>query len=204
MAEVEPIHSKMVQIMEDIGFIGKERTHKFDNYSYRGIDDALNSLQPALIKNGVVILPVVIDCTVESFTTSAGKPARMALVNVLYEFVDSDSGSSCVFNVYGEGSDRGDKAVNKAMSSAFKNAIFQGFCVPITGASVDPEEDSINTGGIIGAVEMFLSTVSSIDELKEFWNKNSKELAKLQKKQYQEVFKKFEDAKNALSKQQDN
>jgi len=198
------IYAKMVKIMSDIGFIGKERTNNFDNYAYRGIDDALNNLQPALIKNGVAIIPKVVDCKVEGFTTSAGKPSRMALVEVFYDFVDIETKESCVIAVFGEGADRGDKAVNKAMSSALKNAVFQGFCVPITGASIDPEEDSIETGGIIGAIEMFLSTVSEVGELKKFWDQNEKEIAKLKKKQYQEVVKRFTEAKQALQNNNEN
>ena len=39
--------------------------------------------------------------------------------------------------MYGEGLDRGDKAINKAMSSAYKNLCFQLFCIP-----VEPNQDS--------------------------------------------------------------
>lgn len=125
--------------MDEVGAIGKNQTNSFDKYKFRGIDDVYNAIHPALVKHGVFVVPRLVDCQRDELQT---KNATMqhASVRVEYEFFASD-GSSVLACAPGEGADRGDKAINKAMSAAYKTAMFQTFCIPTAEAS-DSEHDS--------------------------------------------------------------
>src|SRR5271166_3341917 len=51
------IYTKMNQVMKDIGPIGKNQTNTMQGFKFRGIDDMLNALYPALTKHGVFMAP---------------------------------------------------------------------------------------------------------------------------------------------------
>lgn len=134
------IYKKMVAVMEEVGSIGKAQKNTFDNYKFRGIDDVYNAVQPALVKHGVVVVPMTEECAMDTYTTTKGAVMQRAVVKVDHVFYAEDG--SCISAVtMGEGADRGDKAVNKAHSSAFKTALFQSLCIPTEERS-DSENES--------------------------------------------------------------
>ena len=144
------IEAKLIQVMTGLGAVEKGRTNKFDKYNFRGIDDLYNALSPQLIEHGVVIYPEVIDQWWDSYTTTGGKTEQRVRVKVRYTFRDVEKdageiGGSLSAIVIGEGSDRGDKAANKAMTAAFKVALFQVLCIP-TEEQSDSEFDSQDDG----------------------------------------------------------
>ena len=147
MAEVripayEPpkIYTAIMNVMKDCGAVGKDSRNPQQNYKYRGIDAVMNALNPALIKNRVFVVPEVLEQSREERQTAKGGLLIYSVCKVKYTFYAED-GSSVSSVVTGEGMDSGDKATNKAMSAAFKYALFQTFCIP-TEEMVDSEIDS--------------------------------------------------------------
>jgi len=134
------IYSLMSRVMADIGAVGKNQTNAFDKYKFRGIDDVYNAVQPAMVKHGVFCVPDVIEQHVNQVQTSQGKPAMQVILRVKHTFYAPD-GSSVSAITLGEAMDRGDKAGNKAMSAAFKYALFETFCIP-TEEDKDTENHS--------------------------------------------------------------
>ncbi len=57
MNETPKIYAAMLNAMIEIGAIGKNRKNPQQGYQFRGIDDVLNNLQPALIKAKVFVIP---------------------------------------------------------------------------------------------------------------------------------------------------
>lgn len=53
MAETEKIFGAIIGVMEDVGAVGKDQKNTKQNYKYRGIDDVMNALHPALVKNKI-------------------------------------------------------------------------------------------------------------------------------------------------------
>ena len=133
------IYKAIVNTMKDIGVVGKGDSNDFDHYKYRGIDAFMNALNPAMIKNGIFVVPTVLDTTREE---RQGKSQVMmyTVLTVKYTFY-ADDGSSIDVVVVGEAMDRSDKSTNKAMSAAFKYACFQTFCIP-TEEMIDSESES--------------------------------------------------------------
>lgn len=113
--------------------IEKVQENKFDKYKFRGIDDIYNALSPLLAKNKLCILPRVINRTVEERKSQKGGALFYVTVEAEFDFVAASDGSKHTVKIFGEAMDRSDKATNKAMSSAYKYACFQTFCIPTEG-----------------------------------------------------------------------
>lgn len=140
--ETKKIYTAIVEIMDDIKSIGKERYNKMQGYSFRGIDDVYNALQPALIKHKVFCVPTVKSVKREDGVSAKGTPLKYTVVDVDYEFTSAEDCSSVKISMSGEAMDSGDKSLNKALSAAYKYACFQLFCIPTENESHDSEEDT--------------------------------------------------------------
>lgn len=134
------IYSAILGVMEDIGAIAKDKRNQQQGFNYRGVDDVMNALQPAMVKHGVFAAPTILDQRREERQTSRGGNLLYSICTIKYTFYAKD-GSSVEVVVIGEGMDSGDKATNKAMSIAFKYACFQVFCIP-TEEMPDPDAET--------------------------------------------------------------
>jgi hypothetical protein len=134
------IHEAIVKIIQEVGPIGKNKQNKEQGFKYRGVDDVMNELQPLFAKNGIFVIPEVIEAAREEKPTKTGGTLRVSVLTVKVSFCASD-GSSVSAIVVGEGMDSGDKASNKAMAVAFKYACLQVFCIPTEDMS-DPDGES--------------------------------------------------------------
>lgn len=139
MAEAK-IYKAISAVMEDVGAVGKNNTNQTQKYKFRGIDDVMNALHPAMVKNHVFVTPEVLEEKREERQGSKGGLLIYSVVKVKYTFY-TDDGSGINAVVIGEAMDSGDKSMNKAMSAAFKYACFQTFCIP-TEEMKDSETDS--------------------------------------------------------------
>ena len=126
--------------------ISKDDTNTFDKYKFRGIDAVLNAMAPILSKHGVIIMPSVVSCDIRTVTSSQGKPQNHAKVQTEFTLYDSD-GDSITHSFFGEGMDRGDKAVNKACTAAYKYFLFEAFCIPVEGTP-DADRESPEVGDL--------------------------------------------------------
>lgn len=134
------IYKAIHEAMEACQAVGKDSTNKYQNYKYRSIDALMNAINPAMRKAGIFSVPEVLDIKREERNTKNGGPQIYSVLTVKYSFFAED-GSSVTAVVIGEGMDAGDKSCNKAMSAAYKYALFHTFCIP-TEEMVDSEKDS--------------------------------------------------------------
>ena len=133
------IYQAIIGVMADIGAIGKDKKNAQQGFKYRGVDDVMNALQPAMVQHGLFVVPEIIDQKREERKTNRGGNLIYSVCTVRYTFYAKD-GSSVQCVVVGEVMDSGDKATNKAMSIAFKYACFQVFCIP-TEEMKDPDAE---------------------------------------------------------------
>ncbi len=133
------------KLMEKVGPISKDRKNPV-GFKYRGIEDALNSLQPAMIELGLSVEIECRDLKAEHMVEKGKEKDRFVFHTTLLMdvvFVASD-GSKSKRTAAGEGLDTaGDKATNKAMAAAFKYAIFLGLCIPVEDGTL-PDGDATN------------------------------------------------------------
>lgn len=137
--EAKNIHQAINAVMKDVGAVGKNKKNDTQKYMYRGIDDVMAALAPAMQEHGIYVTPEVLEQAREE---REGRTSKLlySIVKVKYTFWALD-GSNVETVVMGEGMDSGDKATNKAMSAAFKYALLQTFCIP-TEEMADSEQDS--------------------------------------------------------------
>ena len=132
------IYKAMAKIAAEIGAIGKDKKcQQGASFSYRGIDDVYNALNPIMARNGVFVLPIAHERTSENRATRNGGAMEVVVMRMEYQFCHED-GSSVTCQTVGEAMDSGDKATNKAMAIAHKYAILQAFCIP-TEDMEDPD-----------------------------------------------------------------
>lgn len=161
------ITKSLCAITAEIGSIGKNKKNQQQGYSFRGIDDLMNTLHPLFAKFGVIVVPEVLESTREERITAKGSALISAILKVKYHFTSVDGSEVCA-TVIGEGMDTADKASNKALAVAYKYACFQVFCIPTEEiAAADPDnctpDRSISANRVI---KERLLGCKSLDELK--------------------------------------
>ena len=140
MTTTDKIYPAILVAMAEIGVIAKDKKNPQQGYNFRGIDDVLNSLQPALIKAKIFIVPRIVGMTREERPSKSGGVLIYTTVRGEYDFVSAEDGSKVTASTYGEGMDSSDKSTNKAMSAALKYAVIQTLAIP-TKELIDSEQD---------------------------------------------------------------
>ncbi len=123
------IQKQMLAVQEELTAITKDQKNGQQGWRFRGVDDVMNTLHPILVKHQVFVTPEVLDIKRTSTATAKGTVLNYATVTVKYTFYTDDGVGLSVVSA-GEGMDSGDKATAKAMSIAYKYAMFQTFCIP--------------------------------------------------------------------------
>lgn len=128
------IFKKMSDVMKEIGFVGKDQKNQAQGFKFRGIDQFVNALYPALCKHGVFMTPRCVkeEHELKEVMRSSGKAGVDKHVTLMmeYDFFAEDGSKVTVGPVPAEGLDSGDKATNKALSAGLKYALIQTFSVP--------------------------------------------------------------------------
>lgn len=127
------IHKKLLNIMGKIERVPKNGTNNFHHYKFVQDTDLTEYVRKFLVEEGVMALP-----SMESQTVMPQGDNYLTLVDGSITFVDTEDGSSVTVKSQGQGQDKGDKGVYKAMTGFMKYGMMKTFMVP-TGD--DPEHD---------------------------------------------------------------
>lgn len=137
------IYQAMAAVLGDMPAVGKDQRNQQQGFAYRGIDDVLNHLNPVLAKHRVFCVPHVLERIYDQRATSKGSVMHVVNLHVQYTFYGPE-GDSVHASAWGEGTDSGDKATPKAMTSALKYVLFQAFAISCEemddGDATTPEE----------------------------------------------------------------
>lgn len=151
---VPGVYAKVHRLMKQVEEIGKGRQYRAESrgdsgnveYSFRGIDDAMDAVGAGLRSVGLIMRSEVVKAEheVQTVEKRPGWVQHWATTRLTmrYVFVDPDDGSEHAVEGYGVGKDLGDKDGSKASSAAMKYALFQGLCIPVKGMNIDPETDN--------------------------------------------------------------
>jgi hypothetical protein len=131
---------KLADIVAEIDNVDKRGRNEFQKYAYVKAADVAWLVRKALSERNVYLVADVIE--IRNYEIPA-KEGHMQAVDVKMEFsfFDGDSPSTppIVLHSYGTGTDKGDKAVYKAMTGALKYGLRHAFLIPDES---DPEADS--------------------------------------------------------------
>jgi hypothetical protein len=123
------IFKKLIQVLQEVEAIRKDKKNQMQGYSFRGIDDMYNALHPLFSKHGVFITSEVVSGEREERQNAKGTLLLYSVVDVKFTFYAED-GSNVSSTLKGEAMDSGDKATNKAISAALKYCLMQMFLIP--------------------------------------------------------------------------
>ena len=123
------VRERIIAILDELPAIGKDQRNPQQGFMFRGHDDILNALNPLLAKHGVFVVPDVIERVTAQRTTKSGAVMYEVNLHVRFVFYGPGDGDIVVASTWGEGTDSGDKATNKAMTMAFKNVLNQTFAI---------------------------------------------------------------------------
>jgi hypothetical protein len=122
--------------------IGKRHVNARDRYDYRSVDDLYERLSPLLAKHRLCVLPRILKRSMKERTDEQGQAVASVTVQAAFDVVSAEDGSRHVLESFGEAYDASDKATAKAMTAAYKYALFQAFCIPSAEAP-DADADSV-------------------------------------------------------------
>ena len=121
-----------------VGAIGKNKKNLQQGFNYRGVDDVYNAVHDVLAECNLFLTSEILDQQREERETKNGGRLVYTILTIRYTIWAAD-GSSVTTVTVGEGMDSGDKGSNKAMSIAYKYAMFQLLCIPTE--VVDPDAE---------------------------------------------------------------
>jgi hypothetical protein len=133
------VHQAIVEVINELGGIDKSGYNREQGYNFRGIDAVLQHLHPLFAKYGIFIAPQVVQRIYEERISSKGTVGHACHLRVNFT-VYGPTGDFITLVTWGEAVDYSDKATNKAMTAAFKYALFQLFAI------CDPLEDADGSG----------------------------------------------------------
>lgn len=136
--EQVPVHIAWIRVMRDVKAVRKDKVAdiKTDKggyrFNFRGIDQVLNAVGPALRRHGVMVLPVDVD------VKQAGQRMRETTVKVTYE-ITGPMGDTKHVASSGEGLDVGERGLAKALTTAYRNLLIVALTIPTDDPKMDPD-----------------------------------------------------------------
>lgn len=130
-----PVHVAWGRVMQDVQWLGKNRNGR--DYKYRGIDDVMNLVGPALRKHGVFVMPAGIEPEFTVINTKTGAAMNYCRATVRFT-IYGPTGDTMPAEVLGEGFDTGDKSGSKAQSIALRTLLLNGLAIQTN----EPERDT--------------------------------------------------------------
>lgn len=128
------LYRKMTKAAEELKNIPKNGFNDFHKYSYVREEDVLATAKPVLLRNGLFVTFT----TIEERRETQGN-SDITTVMLEFTITDIDTGEQLMSKVPGQGTDKGDKGVYKAITGATKYFLTKMFLIS-TGE--DPEGDT--------------------------------------------------------------
>lgn len=156
------VYTQMQEVQRELCLAGiaKGDYNEHGKYKFRGIDAVMRGLSPILARNGLMIVPTVVESECRQVQTSGGKPSNHWVVKMNYTFFASESTEpekGYMTQFHGEAMDSSDKGLGKAITSAFKSMLFEVFCIPTEGQDdADSENIQIADQGLGAEQEKIL------------------------------------------------
>lgn len=138
--------AKMIAIMNDVGYVQKTGYNSFYRYKYATESDIAAAYASAMKKHKVFMFTSILSRECTAFQTDkqikTGDSTFLITVKLQITFVDAESGERFTGIFFGDGSDKGDKGVYKAITGAQKYALLKTF---LCETGDDPERDENTT-----------------------------------------------------------
>lgn len=149
--DMPTIHQLMGRVLAELPAVGKTQENREQGFHFRGHDDVMNALNPVLSKHGVFVLPRVLERERSTRQTRSGGTMYEVNLHVKFTFY-GPAGDFVEASVWGEGTDMGDKATSKAMTSAFKYCLVEAFSISTKEVSLTDADRTTPENTVLDAV----------------------------------------------------
>lgn len=142
------VYQAINAVTADLAESGIAKTHRNEDgdYAYRSIDDVLGALAPLLARHRLCVLPRILGRE----AVRSGRASQLVSVHAAFDLVSALDGSVHTIQSFGEALDDSDKGTAKAISSAYKSAMLQAFCIPIPQDDIDASSPRLTGHGLNG------------------------------------------------------
>lgn len=123
------IYAKLAAAISDVERIGKDGKNQHFKYTYTSAEQVYRVIRGPLLSHGLVVIPEA---------TGYENAGDLGTVRLRLRIVDTETGEQIESQWYGEGQDKGDKAIYKAVTGGMKTWLKHLFLLP---ADDDPEAD---------------------------------------------------------------
>lgn len=130
---MKALGKKILAVMKEVGPIAKDARNEFHKYDYVSDAAVVRAMRDAMISNGLILVPSHVERRHNPTLTD------LTELTVEYTLIDVDSGESIKSFAMGDGSDKGDKGIYKAMTGAEKYYLTKTFLIPTED---DPEKEA--------------------------------------------------------------
>jgi len=179
-AETYTIHEALCAVIVDLPAIGKEsKMSGGGGYKYRGVEDILPSIKILFGRHSIHCAPNFTVVSDESGQGNKGNQRRVVIQGA-FRFYASD-GSYVTSTTIGEAMDVQDKAMNKAMTAAYKYALVQTLAIadgddpdayqPNTAAPAEPAPEPSTSFLELKSLGFALKEAGVADQVKD-WAKS--------------------------------
>lgn len=129
---------KLVTILGEMQTVKKSGKNSHQGYQYTTEADLLEVIRPKLVEQGIFVF---------SSVESQSRVDNITEVTMIHTFMDSETGAEFTVKSQGQGADKQDKGVYKAITGATKYFLWKNFMIE-TGD--DPENDGANPSYVRG------------------------------------------------------
>ena len=164
------IYEAINAIMQEVGYVQKQKGANL-NYTFASETALIQALRPVMIKHGVVAHVLLHNnLTREEYATKSGTRMTNSVIEGVVRFAHTD-GSYIDVSASGEGSDSGDKSVNKAQTGLLKYALRQTFLIE-TGddPDKDPSEERTTTTTVTSLTKAVAKPVAAVTKPAKTWD----------------------------------
>ena len=137
--DVASLARKVLDVAASVRGVEKTGRNSFHKYDYVTENDLLNAVVPGLEENGVMVFTSTVQQSIIETETKKGDLEFMTVVTTAHTFIDGETGAQMTVYSQGQGSDKGDKGVYKAITGSNKYFLYKSF---LKAAGDDPEADS--------------------------------------------------------------
>lgn len=133
------LFAKVAKVMTEVRKLKKDGNNTFDKYKYISGDNAFEHIGGIMASVNLVILPSVYEIDTKEVQSKSGGIMYFTTVHAQITLADGETGETWTGEWFGEGSDRGDKSINKAMTAMMKYFLLRVFQI---GSGEDTDADS--------------------------------------------------------------
>jgi hypothetical protein len=151
---------KLAEIVAEIDHVEKSGRNEFQKYNYVKAADVAWLVRKALSARNIYLVADVVE--IRNYEIPAREGVMQAVdVKMEFSFHDSDSTlAPIVLHSWGTGTDKGDKAVYKAMTGALKYGLRHAFLIPDES---DPDADSSTDEAVEAAKAVGKAKVAELE-----------------------------------------